>query len=111
MSMSAALYAANLLLLSERIIGAVHDDGPDELLRLIDAALIVEAPPGVDPAVALVTVIAAQVDPDTTAEQRLGWVRDLGRVTVAPHRHRLVKAGVTAPPPAPIPADDIEETA
>lgn len=79
MAMSPALYAANLLHLSERIIGAVHDDGPDELSRLIDQALIIEAPPGIDPAVALVTVLAAQVDPDTTAEQRAGWVRDLGR--------------------------------
>lgn len=30
---------------------------------------------------------------------------------VAPHQHRLVKAGVIAPPPPPIPADDIEESA
>lgn len=37
--------------------------------------------------------------------------RHLPGLTVAPHRHRLIKAGVTAPPPAPIPADDIEESA
>jgi DNA-binding NarL/FixJ family response regulator len=68
-------YAARLLAMSERVIGAVHDDGPDELLRAIDRALILEPPAGIDPVVALVTVLAAQVDPDTTAEQRIGWTR------------------------------------
>lgn len=68
-------YLEDLLHRSKLIVGALRDTGPDELLRQIDLALAMEQPPGVDPAVALVTVLAAQIDPDTTDEQRLSWVR------------------------------------
>lgn len=77
-------YASILRFWSERIVGAVHDDGPDELLAHIREALTVPPAEGVDPIVALVTVLAAQVDPDATATQRLGWI---GR---APERLRVL---------------------
>lgn len=70
-------YAEQLLLRSKFIVEAVHDHGPAEVIRQIDLALAMEQPTGVDPAVALATVLAAQVDPDTTDEQRLSWVRAL----------------------------------
>lgn len=76
-------YAEELLIRSKFIVEAVHDHGPREVLRQIDLALAVEQPPGVDPAVALATVLAAQVDPDTTDEQRLAWVRAFATPGVA----------------------------
>jgi hypothetical protein len=92
---TAALYAEELLHLSELVVGAVHDDGPDQLCAHIAAALRIAPPPGVDPVVALVTVLAAQIDPDTTAEQRLGWVRAFDRAAAqapTPPRQLPVRA-------------------
>jgi hypothetical protein len=71
-----AAYADTLAHHSALIIGAVHDLGPDAVQDAIDRALIVEAPAGIDPAVALVTILAAQIDPTTRTSQRLGWVID-----------------------------------
>jgi len=67
-------YSAQLLRLSQRIVGAVHDEGTDAIQQAVDRALIVPAPPGVDPAVALAVVLAGQINPDTTATQRLAWL-------------------------------------
>lgn len=88
--MDRELYAEQLLHLSARIVGAVHDDGPDELLEHLAAALAVPAPPGVDPVVALVTVVAAQVDPEASESVRLGWLggRPHPLAVVAPSRRR-----------------------
>ena len=77
---SLADYAETLLHLSARIVGTVRDEGPDAIGRIIDQALIVQAPPGVDPAVALITVLAAQVDVDRSDSVRVGWVTDRQRV-------------------------------
>lgn len=72
-------YAEELLHRTQLLVGAVHDDGPDQLRAHLAATLRLKPPPGVDPVEALVTVLAAQIDPDTTAEQRLGWVRAFDR--------------------------------
>lgn len=69
-----AAYAEQLLHHSALIIGAVHDLGPDDSARAIDQALILPTPDGIDPAVALATVLAAQVDMDTATSRRLGWL-------------------------------------
>jgi hypothetical protein len=71
----AEIYAEQLLHQTKLIVGAIRFHGPDEVLRQVDLALAMEQPPGIDPAVALAVVLAAQIDPDTTDEQRLGWVR------------------------------------
>lgn len=65
-------YAKQLLHLSELIVGAVHDPmNLSDLPNAIDRALAHPAPFGVDTAVALAAVLAAQIDPDSTATQRL----------------------------------------
>ncbi|WP_348240684.1 hypothetical protein, partial [Salmonella enterica] len=66
-----AAYAVRLLLLPARIVGAVRAEGPVAIGRAIDQALIVEAPAGVDPVQALVTVLAAQVVAELRPSQNL----------------------------------------
>ncbi|QYN41090.1 hypothetical protein K1T35_47975 (plasmid) [Pseudonocardia sp. DSM 110487] len=72
------LYAERLLHISKLIVGAVHDDGPDMERKHLRAAFRLEPPSGIDPVEALVTILAAQIDPKATTEQRLGWVRRFG---------------------------------
>ena len=74
--MDAEEYAERLLHLSARIVGTVHDEGPEAISKAIDQALIVEAPAGVDPVQALVAVLAAQVDDRLRHSQSLGWLKD-----------------------------------
>lgn len=71
-----AAYAEALLHLSARIVGTVRDEGPEAIGRAIDQALIVEAPAGVDPVHALVTILAAQVDASLRHSQSLAWLSD-----------------------------------
>lgn len=67
-------YAEQLLWMSSLIVGAVHDEGPQAISVAIDEALIVPAPPGVDPVQALVTVLAAQISPGARHSQSLAWL-------------------------------------
>lgn len=67
-------YALLLAHRAELLVGAVHDEGPAAVLHAIHEALALQAPAGIDPWVALVTVLAAQVDPAATRSTRLGWV-------------------------------------
>lgn len=77
-----ALYATRLLEHTATIVAAVRDDGPDELRTRIQTALSLTAPDGMDPVVALVTVLAAQVDPSATQEDLVGWTRGWSPVQV-----------------------------
>lgn len=82
------VYAEQLAHLSVLIVGAVHDEGPDAVLAALAAALSVPVPDGgVDPVTALVTVLAAQIDPTTTTGARLGWVDALGTPRTSGSRH------------------------
>jgi hypothetical protein len=77
------LYAEQLLHLSARIVGAVHDEGPEAVSKAIDRALIVEAPAGVYPFQALVTILAAQVNADLPTSVTLRWIQWRGQVAEA----------------------------
>lgn len=108
-------YAEELAARSARIIAAVHDDDPAVSGRLMDEALALPAPDAdTDPARALLTVLAAQVDPRTTARQRLGWVMaGLDGVQSLPpvqasEMTELAAARVTAPAPEQPAAPDDE---
>jgi hypothetical protein len=71
-----AAYAEQLFHLAALVIGAVHSDEPDEIRQAVDHALAHPAPADVDPAVALATILAAQVDPDAPTSTRLGWLAE-----------------------------------
>jgi hypothetical protein len=73
-ALSREVYAEQLYRRSLAVIEAVHDFGPEDVQRAVDLALADEAPAGVDPAVALAVVLAAQVDPGSKARDRLGWL-------------------------------------
>jgi len=80
------LYAEQLLWRTALIVGAVRDEGPAAISVAIDEALILPAPPGVDPVQALVTVLAAQIDPDQPASTSLAWLdQPLPRTPTAAH--------------------------
>ena len=99
MTVDPETYAKQLLHLSARIVGAVHFEHPDATQHAVDRALIVEAPTGVDPVVALVTVLAAQVDPETTATERLAWVQkrlETVRKAIKQPRRRVQPCGTPA---------------
>ncbi len=79
-----ARYAAQLLPFATRIVESVHDGSHAELLTLIGRARALDSrPDDVDPDVALVTIIAAMVNPTATTNTLLGWVRDLTPVKIA----------------------------
>lgn len=76
-------YGATMLTHATHIVTAVHDEGPDAVQDAIAHALAIEAPPGVDPVEALVTVLAAAVPTNVPMNTLLDWVRPL-QVAAAP---------------------------
>ncbi len=72
-------YADEVYQRTLQVIGAVHDPDPHDATpqattaRLIDEILTLPAPPGVQPEHAFGTILAAQVNYDSTAADRLGW--------------------------------------
>jgi DNA-binding NarL/FixJ family response regulator len=77
-----AAYASNMLRHCAAIAVAVRDGGPDETRRAISNALTMEAPAGFHPVEALVTVLAAHIDPDASLDELVGWTRGLRPVSV-----------------------------
>jgi hypothetical protein len=69
---NSAEYATALALASAPIVAAVHR--ADDPTPYINSALgSLDPPDGVHPVYALVTVLCAQIDPDTNLEDRLAW--------------------------------------
>lgn len=66
------------------ILDALRDGGPDELLAAIRDALTYSAPAQINPVVALITVLAAQIDPTVPLGRRLGWVTGFDPDLAAP---------------------------
>ena len=71
--MSREEYATALALASAQVVAAVHRR--DDTTPFVQSALSLTPPPDVDPYVALVTILSAQVDPDTCLTERLDWAR------------------------------------
>jgi hypothetical protein len=76
-------YATALALASAQIVAAVHRAEPDEIRHHTRVALSLTAPADVDPFEALVTVLAAQISPDTSLSERLLWTVVLPQELVA----------------------------
>lgn len=89
-----ATYADTLLHLSARIVATVQDADctPHDAERLIDEAFILPAPSGVDPAVTLAIILAAQVPLNVPTSQRIGWHADQQRAEQIMRRLRPVAA-------------------
>jgi hypothetical protein len=72
-AMTAEEYMLALALASAEVVAAVHrgkDSGP-----FTHAALSITPPLGVDRHYTLIALLAAQVHPDTTLDERLAWCR------------------------------------
>lgn len=72
--MTLETYASAVALCSDRIVQAVHDEQPARIAAEIAQTFTLTVPTGVDPVLALVTVLAAQVLPTLKLESRLAWV-------------------------------------
>jgi hypothetical protein len=69
--MTADEYATALALASQLVIAAVHRN--TDSWPFVQAALLLDAPEHTDRHHALINLIAAQVNPDTTLSERLKW--------------------------------------
>ncbi len=71
-------HASSLEWLTDRIVVAVHEEDPAAIRRAVAMALSLTPPEGVDPAVAVIVALAAQVSPDREVSDRLRWVETYG---------------------------------
>lgn len=67
-------YADNLATLALRLVGAVHDEGPNAVRGALVACRCLTPPRGIDPDDALIVLLAAMVDPDKRRSELLGWL-------------------------------------
>jgi hypothetical protein len=72
--MTVDTYAAALALCSDDIVQAVHDADHTRIRAAIAQAFTLTPPDGTDPAVALITILAAQIIPGLPVDLRLMWV-------------------------------------
>lgn len=72
-------YATALALASAQIVAATRRR--ESTRPHIRAALSLQAPAGTDRYGALINVLAAQADPDTSLSQRLAWCNNLRRAS------------------------------
>jgi hypothetical protein len=70
-----AHYMATLAPLAHRFVRAIHDDGPEVASDILDTVYAVPRPPGVVASRALMTILAAMVDPTPGHDMLLDWVR------------------------------------
>lgn len=84
-----AHYMATLVPLAQRFVAAIHDDGPDVAWKILETVDEVPRPPDMEDAdLALLTILAAMVDPTRSRDELLGWVQQpphlqLARLTAA----------------------------
>jgi hypothetical protein len=75
-------YLDTLAPLVARLIGAVHDEGPDAITGALIACRALPAPHEINPADAIPVMLAAMVDPTRRPSELLAWTADLiGRGT------------------------------
>ncbi len=70
-----AHYMATLAPIAKRFVDAIHNDGIDVASEVLDTLYAVPRPPGVVASRALMTILAAMVDPTRTHDDLLDWVR------------------------------------
>lgn len=74
MSVERDEYARQIALVTAPFIAAVHRQDHAEMWHWLAQIEKVPSPDGVNPAVAALVLMAAQVDPDTTLWERVAWV-------------------------------------
>ncbi|GAB2964194.1 hypothetical protein [Saccharothrix stipae] len=75
-------YLDALAPLVARLVGAVHDEGPDDITGALIACRALPAPHQIDPQAAIPIMLAAMVDPDKRPSELLAWTGQLvGRTT------------------------------
>jgi hypothetical protein len=74
--MTPAQYMAALVPIAQQFVGAIHGDGPDAASRVLTTLHAMPHPPSVCPSQALMTVLAAMVDPDKPPSETLAWVQE-----------------------------------
>lgn len=80
-----AQYLDNLAPLVARLIGAVHDEGPDAINGALIACRALPAPHEINPDSAIPIMLAAMVDPTRRPSDLLAWTADLvGRTNTTP---------------------------
>lgn len=74
-------YAKALAIASVQVIAAAHRG--EDIRPFVTRAMTLTPPADVDKTEALIAVIAAQVDPDTTLTERLSWTNQLDPDVIA----------------------------